>query len=97
MLERTLRHELAHVLTADRLKGRPIWVQEAVAMNLAGESFGEDDGPRKAGPGGPASSCPADAEFREVRSAEQLRKLYRRAAACYAAQRAAGRRWDEIR
>ncbi len=97
ILERTLRHELAHVLTADRLKGRPTWVQEAVAMDLAGESFAGDDEPRRAGPGGPASSCPADAEFRDVRSADQLPKLYRRAAACYAAQRAAGRRWDEVR
>ena len=96
-LERTLRHELAHVVTGDRLKGKPIWVQEAVAMDLAGESFSGDDGPRRAGPGGSTLSCPADAEWRGVRTAETLPKLYRRAAACYAAQRAAGRRWDEVR
>jgi SpoIID/LytB domain protein len=96
ILEGTLRHELAHVLTDDRLKGRPIWVREAVAMDLSGESFGGDDGPRRAG-GGSALSCPADAEFQKVRSAERLPMLYRRAAACYAAQRGAGRRWDEVR
>ncbi len=96
-LERTLRHELAHVVTGDRLKGRPIWVQEAVAMDLAGESFSGEDGPRRAGPGGSALSCPSDAEWREVRTAEALPELYRRAAACYAAQRGAGRRWDEVR
>jgi stage II sporulation protein D len=97
ILERTLRHELAHVLTGDRLKGRPTWAQEAVAMDLAGESSVGDDRPRRAGPGEPAASCPADEEFRGVRSAGQLPKLYRRAAACYAAQRGAGRRWDEVR
>lgn len=96
ILERTVRHELAHVLTGERLKGRAIWVQEAVAMDFAGESFAGDDR-RRAGPGGPPSSCPGDAEFRAVRSAEQLPTLYRRAAACYAAQRGAGRRWDEVR
>jgi stage II sporulation protein D len=97
VVERTIRHELAHVLTGDRLKGRPIWVREAVAMDLSGESFAGDDGPRRGGRGGPALSCPSDAEFRQVRSAGELPNLYRRAAGCYAAQRADGRRWDEVR
>ena len=97
IVERTVRHELAHVLTGDRLKGRPIWVQEAVAMDLSGESLAKDDGTRRAGSGAAALSCPSDAEFRQVRSAGELPNLYRRAAGCYAAQRAAGRRWDEVR
>jgi hypothetical protein len=66
-------------------------------MDLSGESFEEDDGPRRAGSGAGARSCPSDAEFRQLRSAGELPNLYRRAAGCYAAQRAAGRRWDEVR
>jgi hypothetical protein len=97
ILERTLRHELAHVLTGERLKARPIWVREAVAMDLAGESAGLSAAPPRSGSREAAPPCPADVEFQGARTAERLSSLYRRAAACYAAQRAAGRRWDEVR
>ncbi|HEX7486220.1 MAG TPA: SpoIID/LytB domain-containing protein, partial [Vicinamibacterales bacterium] len=97
VLEGTLRHEVAHVLTSERLKGRPTWVEEAVAMDLAGDSRAAENGTPWAGSGAPALSCPTDAEWRSIRSEDELRKAYRRAAACFAVQRAAGRRWDEIR
>ncbi len=97
LLERTLRHELAHVLTFERLKGKPTWVREAVAMDLAGDSPVGEGGARPPGRDPLALSCPTDEEWRSTRSAEELQKMYRRAAACLAAQRAAGRRWDEVR
>jgi hypothetical protein len=97
VLEGTLRHEVAHVLTGGRLKGRPIWVEEAVAMDLAGDSRAAENGTPWAGSGAPALSCPTDAEWRSIRSENELRKAYRRGAACFAVQRTAGRRWDEIR
>jgi SpoIID/LytB domain protein len=88
VLEETVRHELAHVISGERLTGRPIWVREAVAMDLAGDLQSA-----------PASilSCPTDAEWLSIRSAAALRSAYRRAGACFSAQRAAGRRWDEVR
>jgi stage II sporulation protein D len=105
LLEPTLRHELAHVVTRERLAGRPIWVQEAVAMNLAGDarfsvvgkvaSDADAHGSRQT-PVTPLS-CPTDSEWNALRSAEALEKAYARAAACFIEQTRAGRRWDEIR
>jgi hypothetical protein len=104
LLEKTIRHELAHVVTAERLAGRPIWVKEAVAMSLAGDpriaespqaASGTATGARLNRPMPP--SCPSDAEWVAIRSADALEDAYRRAAACFVAERSAGRRWDEIR
>ena len=105
LLEQTLRHELAHVVTRERLAARPIWVQEAVAMDLSGDprivAVGRAvPGPVAGGRGPSASaplSCPADQEWSAIRSADALEKAYARAAACFVAQKNAGRRWNEIR
>jgi stage II sporulation protein D len=105
LLENVLRHELAHVVTRERLGRRPIWVQEAVAMHLSGDPriVGASQAAPGAGASGPGSgssaplSCPTDAEWDGLRSAEALEKAYVRAAACFVAQTRAGRRWDEVR
>jgi SpoIID/LytB domain protein len=104
ILERTIRHELAHVVTGERLAGRPVWVREAVAMSLSGDPrFADSLQSQPAAATGTrpdrisSPSCPGDAEWGAIRSADELEAAYRRAAACFAAQRAAGRRWDEIR
>jgi stage II sporulation protein D len=105
LLEQTLRHELAHVMTRDKLAGRPIWVQEAVAMSFAGDPLvaAAIDAASRQGsvgrgvPGAATPSCPTDAEWRAIRSAQALEGAYERAAACFAAQSRAGRRWDEVR
>jgi stage II sporulation protein D len=97
LVESTLRHELAHVITADRLAARSVWVREAVAMDLAGDArFARPslDGAKLVAA---EPSCPTDAEWRALGSADALQQAYRRAAACYAAQRSIGRRWDEVR
>jgi stage II sporulation protein D len=97
LLESTLRHEIAHAITAGRLKGRPTWVQEAVAMDLTGDPrFPDRRSASSKAPPEPAA-CPTDAEWRAITSADGLEQAYRRASACYAAQRKAGRRWDEVR
>jgi hypothetical protein len=105
LLEQTVRHELAHVVTGERLAPRPIWVQEAVAMHLSGDP--RIASAREAVPGVGAGghgrgssaplSCPTDAEWGGIRSAEALEKAYARAAACFVAETRTGRRWDEIR
>lgn len=90
-LEEVLRHELAHVVIGGRLEGRPIWVKEAAAMELAGDTRAAAAATR-----GPAS-CPTDAEWLSARSPEALQDAYGRAAACFAAQRASGRGWEDVR
>ena len=95
----TLRHEIAHVVIADRLRDRPLWVREAAAMYLSNEiPLSKDEAVVKAtGAPGSRRSCPSDEEMRQLASAEVMRDAYARAAACYAEQLAAGKKWDEIR
>ena len=94
LLERTVRHEIAHVVIGGRLAGRPLWVQEGAAMFLAGEL----DAARKNGqPSGHArQGCPSDQEMARARAAAALQAAYRRAAACFASDLENGRRWDEV-
>ena len=84
-LEATLRHELAHVVIDARLRGRPLWVREGLAMH-----FGGDDRVRLDGP------CPSDAELRQARSHEAMASSYRRAAGCVARALSHGVDWRDI-
>jgi SpoIID/LytB domain protein len=93
IVERTIRHEIAHVLAAPSLEGRPAWVKEGAAIYLSGERV---DPPVAAGRRGKIA-CPTDGELLRSQSAASLHDAYARAAACYSAQIAAGRRWDEVR
>ncbi len=86
LLAATLRHEMAHVLTATALRGAPRWVSEGVAV------WAE----RGTTAAGQAATCPADAEFEQAASADALRHLYDRAAACYARELQRGRSWKEM-
>jgi SpoIID/LytB domain protein len=93
--DRTLRHELAHIVIGDRLRDRPLWVREAAAMYVSKEiTLGKDDAVQAARENRP---CPSDDEMKHFASAEAMREAYMRAAACYVAQLAAGKKWDEIR
>jgi hypothetical protein len=95
--EKTLRHEIAHLVIADRLRDRPLWVREAAAMYLANEMpLLRNDGVEQAS--GAARSCPTDDEMRRLTSPEAMRAVYDRAGACYVEQLlVAGKKWDEIR
>ncbi len=86
LLEPTVRHELAHVLTGRALRRAPRWVSEGVAV------WAE----RGAPVAGAALVCPADAEFEAAASAEALRRVYDRAAACYARELRRGRSWTTL-
>jgi stage II sporulation protein D len=94
LLSRTLRHELAHVVTSERLKDRPRWVREGAAMFFAGELEARA---RPISPQAAPAGCPDEKEWRAAPSQADTERLYRRAAACYAAQLALGRAWDEVR
>lgn len=89
LLERTVRHELAHVATGAALAGRARWVQEGVAQYAAGERT------RRAPPSD--APCPSDGEFAAAGSAGDLAGLYARALTCVERAVAAGADWRTIR
>ena len=80
VLERTIRHELVHVMTDSALGKRPAWVREGAAIYFAGERPipGEP-----AGAGRPsrslARSCPEDNELLRPVSVGALSNAYARA------------------
>jgi len=86
LLESAVRHELAHVLTARALSGSPRWLSEGVAV------WAE----RGAAAAAPGAACPADPEFETAASPEALRRVYDRAAACYARELQRGRSWNAL-
>jgi stage II sporulation protein D len=89
-LERTIRHEVAHVLVDGRLADRPMWVREGAAIYFSRAGEPPAPLPRRV-------SCPSDAELLRASSAGAQRDAYARAEACFAREMAAGKRWDEIR
>jgi SpoIID/LytB domain protein len=88
-VERTIRHEVAHVLIDATLKGRPLWVREGGAFYFADPNSTETPPTR--------ASCPADEEFLKPLSAGTHRAAYARAEACFRRAIAQGKRWSEIR
>jgi stage II sporulation protein D len=88
-LERTIRHEVTHVLLDGSLASKPMWVREGAASYFAGSP---------SGPIAPAgTTCPTDGELRKPTSADALRDAYQRAEACFRRQLAAGKAWRHVR
>jgi stage II sporulation protein D len=88
-LERTLRHELVHVLLESSLAGRPMWVREGAALYFSS--------PAKGGEAAPRTQCPTDAELLRAVSAGAQRDAYARAEACFARAIASGKKWNEVK
>ncbi len=98
VFDRTIRHELVHILTNAALARRPAWVREGAAIYFAGE---------QPVPGGtvqrptykpePRPSCPGDNELLHPVSVGALSNAYARARACFAKQIAAGKGWRDVR
>ena len=80
LLDVTLRHELAHVVTASSMERQPLWMREGAAVWA--EQARPPDGGNAAVPRAPLS-CPSDDAFGRAASAEALRGLYDRARECY--------------
>jgi hypothetical protein len=95
ILQSTLRHEIAHVLSDDVLADRPLWVREGLAAYLAGETRGI--GGESRGEGGRPRNCPSDEALRSAASAEAWRRAYDAAGACVARALGAGVPWSELR
>jgi stage II sporulation protein D (peptidoglycan lytic transglycosylase) len=97
VLEKTVQHELVHLLTGPALAGRPLWVREGAASYFAGErTAGADPSPRSLSPG-PRVTCPSDDELLRPVSPGALSVAYTRAAACFARQVASGKKWSEVK
>jgi hypothetical protein len=98
VLDRTIRHELVHILTNAALARRPAWVREGAAIYFAGE---------QPVPGGtvqrptykpePRPSCPGDNELLHPVSVGALTNAYAQARACFARQIAGGKSWRDVR
>jgi SpoIID/LytB domain protein len=91
-LERTIRHEVAHVLLDGPVANRPLWVREGAATY-----FGDFDA-HASGSADSTSrvSCPEDAEFLRPLSAGAHRTAYARAEACFRRQLDRGAKWQEV-
>jgi len=98
VLERTIRHELVHLMTDTTLARRPQWVREGAAIYFAGAK--PIPGELRQRPGfrpEPSASCPSDAELLRPVSVGALATAYTRARDCFAKQVQAGRAWRDVR
>ena len=98
VLDRTIRHELVHIMTDTVLGTRPLWVREGAAIYFAGEqTIPGESRQRPAVRPEPRASCPEDNELLRPVSVGALTNAYARARACFARQIQAGRTWRDIK
>jgi len=85
MLDRTIRHELVHLMTERRPRHTPCVVREGAAIYFAGEPMipGEKQ-QRPAFKPEPRASCPNDNELLHPVSVGALSNAYARARVCFA-------------
>jgi SpoIID/LytB domain protein len=97
VLERTIRHELVHLMADPLLRQRPAWVREGAAIYFAGRR--PIPGERETAPFRPVSrlSCPTDAELLQPVSAGALSTAFARALACFSRQADSGRSWRDVK
>jgi hypothetical protein len=97
-LERTIRHELVHLLTDAVLGRRPLWVREGAAIHFAGgQPIPSGPTQRPAFRPEPRASCPDDNELLHPVSVGALSNAYARARACFARQIQAGKSWRDVK
>ncbi len=87
VLERTIKHQLVHLLVDGALMNRPTWVREGAALHFSDGGNGP----------GHRGACPYDAEFKRPVSAGALGDVYARARACFEKQLSLGRKWQDVR
>jgi len=98
VLERTVRHELVHLMADGLLDNRPAWVREGAAIYFAGEApIPGEPAPRGPAPTPSRGPCPSDAELLRPVSVGALTSANARARACFARQIEAGRSWRDVK
>jgi stage II sporulation protein D len=100
VLERTIRHELVHMMADTVLGERPAWVREGAALYFAGgrpaplEQNNAGSSPFRPSP---RLSCPADPELLQPISAGALSNAFANALACFARQVGGGKSWRDVK
>ena len=96
VLDRTIRHELVHVMLDAQLKSRPAWVREGAAIYFSGQ---RPDAADSESPYRPKSrlSCPEDIDLNQPVSAGSLSNAHARALACFARQAGDGKSWRDVK
>jgi stage II sporulation protein D (peptidoglycan lytic transglycosylase) len=97
VLDRTIRHELVHLMTDSVLGNRPQWVREGAAIYFAGEPPIPGEPLQRPAFKPERAACPSDNELLRPVSVGALANAYARARMCVARQIAAGRSWRDIR
>jgi stage II sporulation protein D len=97
LLERTVRHELVHLMIDGPLASRPAWVREGAAIYFAGGPPVAGEPQRPAFKPDPRASCPTENELLRPVSVGALANAYARARTCFAKQIQSGRSWREVR
>ena len=96
VLERTIRHELVHVMIDEALKNRPAWVREGAAIYFAGDRPESAEAESKYRPRS-RLSCPEDLDLLQPVSAGSLSNAHARALACFARQAGDGKSWRDVK
>ena len=94
VLERTLRHELVHLMVDDALASRPAWVREGAALYFSESRVAEVESASRSRSRLP---CPDDAELQQPVSAGSLSNAHARALACFARQVGDGKFWRDVK
>jgi SpoIID/LytB domain protein len=97
LLDRTVRHELVHMMIDGPLASRPAWVREGAAIYFAGGPPPAVEPQRPAFKPDPHASCPSDNELMRPVSVGALANAFTRARACFAKQVQSGRTWRDVR
>jgi len=98
VLDRTIRHEVVHLMTNAALASHPAWVREGAAIYFAGERpLPGEPAERPVYRLGPRASCPDDRELLQPVSVGALANAFARARACFAKQIEGGKTWRDIR
>jgi SpoIID/LytB domain protein len=93
VLERTIRHELVHLMIDEPLMKRPAWVREGAALYFSGAAVASESRfqPRS------RLSCPDEVELLQPISAGSLSNAHTRALACFARQAGDGKPWRDVK
>jgi SpoIID/LytB domain protein len=97
VLERTIRHELVHLMADPVLRDRPAWVREGAAIYFAGRRPLQADAESSSFRPQARASCPGDAELLQPVSAGALSNAFARALNCFSRQVDAGKSWRAVK
>jgi SpoIID/LytB domain protein len=98
VLDRTIRHELVHLMTDAVFERRPQWVREGAAIYFAAaKPTSGETRPRPGFRPEPRGSCPSDNELARPVSVGALTNAYTRARECFAKQIQSGKSWRDVR